>query len=124
MYYRYLNPGPRALRSNSSATLHPTSTRNTLPVSPLQHAVLLGPLRAATYVCIHGLLAATLGSLWAARVPFWGSVAAGAAVRMAGQFLYLVLSSATMNENLFALMLSNVYNMLVRVGWGARERVG
>lgn len=75
-------------------------------------------------MCIHGLMAATLGSLWAARVPFWGSVAAGAAVRMAGQFLYLVLSSATMNENLFALMLSNIYNMLVR-GWrNPREETG
>ncbi|KXZ54746.1 hypothetical protein GPECTOR_4g816 [Gonium pectorale] len=74
--------------------------------------VLLGPLRAMSYLLIHGLLAATLGSLWAAKAPFWLGVAAGALVRMAGQLGYLVMSSVTMNENMFALLLSNVYNML------------
>jgi len=33
---------------------------------------------------------------------------------MAGQLGYLVLSSLTMNENLFAVMLANVHNLLVR----------
>jgi hypothetical protein len=42
---------------------------------------------------------------------------------MAGQLGYLVLSSVTMNENLFHVMLANVHNLLVRqrgiwVGWG------
>ena len=33
---------------------------------------------------------------------------------MAGQLGYLVLSSVTMNENLFQVMLANVHNLLVR----------
>jgi hypothetical protein len=35
-------------------------------------------------------------------------------LRMAGQLGYLVMSSLTMNENLFAVMLANVHNLLVR----------
>ncbi|GLC34320.1 hypothetical protein PLESTB_000742500 [Pleodorina starrii] len=74
--------------------------------------VLLGPLRAMSYLFLHGLLAATLGSLWSAQAGFWPGVVAGALVRMVGQLSYLVMSSVTMNENMFALLLSNVYNML------------
>jgi hypothetical protein len=77
-------------------------------------AVLLGPLRAVSYLLIHGLLAATLATLWRSKANLWLCVAVGAVVRMAGQLLYLVLSSVTMNENLFAIMMSNVYAMLVR----------
>ncbi|GIL91598.1 hypothetical protein Vretimale_9635 [Volvox reticuliferus] len=77
--------------------------------------VLLGPLRAMSYFFLHGLLAATLGSLWSARGGFWVGVMAGALVRMFGQLSYLVMSSVTMNENMFALLLSNVYNMLDQV---------
>lgn len=76
-------------------------------------AVLLGPLRAVSYVLIHGLLAATLASLWRLKANFWLGIVVGAVVRMAGQMAYLVLSSVTMNENLFAIMLSNVYSLLV-----------
>lgn len=78
--------------------------------------MLLGPLRAVTYVCLHGALAAVLGSLW--RLPklnWWAGVAIGAVVRMAGQFGYLVFSSFTMNENLFAVMLANVHAMLDQI---------
>ncbi|PNW81039.1 hypothetical protein CHLRE_07g340150v5 [Chlamydomonas reinhardtii] len=77
--------------------------------------VLLGPLRAASYLWLHGLLAATLGSLWKARCGFWTCIAAGAAVRMLGQFAYLLMSSVMMNENMWALMLSNIYNMLDQI---------
>ena len=76
--------------------------------------VLLGPLRAVSYVLMHGLLAASLGSLWRLRAPWALSVPVGALVRVGGQLAYLALSSATMNENLFAVMLSNVHALLVR----------
>ncbi len=75
--------------------------------------MLLGPLRAVTYVLMHGLLAASLGSLWRLRAPWSLSVPIGAVIRMAGQLAYLLLSSVTMNENLFAVLLSNVHALLV-----------
>jgi hypothetical protein len=45
----------------------------------------------------------------------------GAVLRMAGQLGYLVLSSVTMNENLFQVMLANVHNLLV--SWCTRGLV-
>jgi hypothetical protein len=44
---------------------------------------------------------------------------------MSGQLAYLVLSSLTMNENLFSIMLANVHNLLVsRGGPGASSGSG
>ncbi|KAJ9534390.1 hypothetical protein QJQ45_016087 [Haematococcus lacustris] len=77
--------------------------------------VLLGPFRSLSYVLIHGLLAASLATMWKAKANFWVVVVVGAAVRMAGQMAYLVLSSVTLNENLFAVMMSNVYAMLDQI---------
>lgn len=65
---------------------------------------------------MHGMLAAALGSMWVWRWPWAASILAGAVLRMAGQLGYLVLSSLTMNENLFAVMLANVHNLLVSAG--------
>eukprot|EP00879_Flechtneria_rotunda_P012359 GHRR01012906.1.p1 GENE.GHRR01012906.1~~GHRR01012906.1.p1 ORF type:complete len:280 (+),score=115.70 GHRR01012906.1:215-1054(+) len=79
--------------------------------------VLLGPLRAITYVLMHGMLAAALGSMWVWQWPWLISIPAGAVLRMVGQLGYLVLSSLTMNENLFAVMLANVHNLLVSATW-------
>jgi hypothetical protein len=90
------------------------------PLNSNIFAVLLGPLRAVTYVLLHGGLAAALGSMWAAGWSWSASVLAGAALRMSGQLGYLLLSSVTMNENLFAVMLANVHNLLVRIAAGRR----
>jgi hypothetical protein len=40
--------------------------------------VLLGPLRAITYVLMHGVLAASLGSMWVWKWPWAISIPAGA----------------------------------------------
>ncbi|GFR50418.1 hypothetical protein Agub_g12635 [Astrephomene gubernaculifera] len=77
--------------------------------------VLLGPLRALSYFFLHGLLAASLGAMWKLGANFWLGIVLGAVVRMGGQLSYLVMSSVTMNENMFALLLSNVYNLLDNV---------
>ncbi|KAG1670099.1 hypothetical protein FOA52_013675 [Chlamydomonas sp. UWO 241] len=77
--------------------------------------VLLGPLRAVSYLLLHGLVAATLGSLWSQKVGWTASVAIAALVRLAGQLSYLVLSSVTMNENFFWVVLNNVYSLLDQV---------
>ena len=77
--------------------------------------MLLGPLRAVTYVLMHGMTAAALGTMWVWRWPWAASVLVGSALRMLGQLGYLLLSSATMNENLFAVMVANVHNLMVRM---------
>jgi hypothetical protein len=84
-------------------------------------AVLLGPVQAATYLLNHGLLAGALGGLLAGRAPWALGVPAAAAVRVAGQLGFIALSGWTMNENLWALLLSNVFALLVRrAGRGGR----
>lgn len=74
--------------------------------------MLLGPLRAVTYALMHGILAASLGTLWRWQAPWALSIPLGAVIRMAGQLGYLMLSSVTMNENLFAVLLANVHALL------------
>ena len=78
-------------------------------------AVLLGPLQSLTFLLNQGLLAATLGSFWAGQAHWAVSVPAAALVRVGGTLAYIMLSSWTMNENLFALLMSNVYALLVSI---------
>lgn len=92
----------------------PAAGWGTMTATAFLLLVLLGPLRAVTYVLMHGMTAAALGSMWVWKWPWLASVAVGSASRMAGQMGYLVLSSATMNENLFAVMVANVHNLMVR----------
>lgn len=75
--------------------------------------MLLGPIRAMSYTLLHGLLAATMGTTWKWKWNFWLSIVVCGVMRMLGQLAYLLMSSFTMNENLFALLLSNVFTMLV-----------
>jgi hypothetical protein len=76
-------------------------------------AVLLGPLQSLTYLLNSGMLAATLGAVWVMRAHWSLTVPIAALVRVAGTLLYLVLYSWTMNENLFALLMTTVYALLV-----------
>lgn len=121
------------LPASGLATLLLSDPKLSTPVSPvsphsatpLPHlTVLLGPLRAVTYVLLHGSVAATLGTLWKSRFPWWPSILLSSAVRLFGQFAYLVLSSLTMNENFFWVVLSNVHSMLVSWGWERWECEG
>jgi hypothetical protein len=76
--------------------------------------VLLGPLRALSYALVHGVVAATLGTCWRLKANFWLAVLAGGVMRVVGQLGYLALASLTMNDNVWGIMVSNVYNLLVR----------
>lgn len=72
----------------------------------------MGPVRAATYLLVYGVLSYTLAVCWALRLPWLLSVPLGALSRIAGYFAYLALSSFVTNENLLALMMANVYALL------------
>ena len=77
-----------------------------------------------TYVLMHGVTAAALGTFWRWRVAWAVSIPAGAFLRMAGQLAYLMLSSITMNENLFAVVLANVHSLLVSVNLTLAKPIG
>ena len=77
----------------------------------------MGPVRAVTYLLIYGLLSLALGCGWAWRLPWGATVPLAAAVRIGGYMLYIQLSSWVTNENLLALMITNVHSLLVSPGW-------
>lgn len=76
-------------------------------------AVLQGPLQSLTYLLNQGLLAATLGASWSMGVHWVVSVSTGAFVRVAGMMAYVLMSSWVMNENLFSVLMTNIYSLLV-----------
>ena len=53
-----------------------------LPCSP---AVLMGPVKAVTYLLMYGVLSLTLGGCWAARLPWALSIPLAAAARRDGR---------------------------------------
>lgn len=76
-------------------------------------AVLLGPVRAVSYFFMHGLLAVFLGALWHWKAHWSISLATGTIIRLIGTLGYFVVTSWTLNEDLFSLLLANVYSLLV-----------
>ena len=77
--------------------------------------MLLGPLKALSYLLEHGLSSAALGALWRWRVHWSLSMAAGSVVRITSTAGVLALSSWALNEDLVALLMSNAYSMLVSI---------
>ena len=75
--------------------------------------MLFGPLQATSYLLNHGLLSAALCSLWTLRVPVFLMMPACAAVRVVGQAGSIVVTSWALRENLFALVVNNLYALLV-----------
>ena len=76
-------------------------------------AVLLGPVRAVTYLFMHGMVAVCLGAMWHWRA-YWGvSLVFGSIIRLLGTLGYLAVTSWILNEDLFALLLANVYSLMV-----------
>ncbi|KAL6771280.1 hypothetical protein ACKKBF_B34640 [Auxenochlorella protothecoides x Auxenochlorella symbiontica] len=108
-YASYFLPLPTvlvALRHGHTAALR------AVLVSVLLLLVLTGPLRAATFLCMHGAMAVALGVAWAARLPWALSIPLAAAARCTGYAAYVALSSWATGEDLVALLLANVRALL------------
>lgn len=93
----------------------PLACTKALFVAFLLLFILLGPYRAVTYILIYGLLSLALGVSWTLRLPWVISVPLAAVARVIGFLLYFSLSSWISNENLMALMLNNIHNMLDQI---------
>lgn len=105
----YVIPLPVVLSAVRSGAL---SGARTCAATAALIVVLLGPLRAVAYCLYHGFLAAALGAMWRGNLPWAVTVPLGALVRVGGQLAYIALSSFTLNENLFAVLLANVHALL------------
>jgi hypothetical protein len=80
---RPVGPGTARRLRLASTLWHTRMPPPFLPPSPHCCAVLMGPVRAVTYLLVHGLVSITLGTAWALHAPWWASVPAGAAARRA-----------------------------------------
>jgi len=78
--------------------------------------VLQGPLRASVFVFMHGLVGATLGWVWALKLPWRAVVPLAAVAKVLGVLGYVSVSSWVLQDNLFNLVVTNVSLMLDHVG--------
>ncbi|KAK9823972.1 hypothetical protein WJX72_006715 [[Myrmecia] bisecta] len=108
-YLGYFLPMPVIVSAMRSG---PSAGRKTMVATCFLLLVLLGPVQAVSYLLTHGLTASVIGTLWCWHAPWVLSVPVGAAVRVLGTLGYLKVSGWTLNENLFALLLNNVYSLL------------
>ena len=80
-------------------------------------AVLMGPVRATTYVLVYGLLSVALGISFRLQLPWLFGIPLCSIARLSGQGLYILLSSWITNENLLYLLISNAQTLLVSKMW-------
>ena len=62
----------------------------------------------------HGILSAALCTFWSRRAPVLLMIPLCAALRVLGQAGSIVVSSWALQENIFALIVNNLYSLLVR----------
>jgi hypothetical protein len=74
--------------------------------------ILLGPVRAVTYVLVYGLLSIALGVSFKTGLPWAVGVPLGAVARLTGQWMYISVTSWVTNENLLELLISNAQTLL------------
>lgn len=89
--------------------------RKTMVATAVLLLVLSGPVKALTYVLMHGLLGFTMGSLWRLRVKWSFSIFLCTLVRAIGALGYVLTSSFLIRENILALITVNVHATLTLI---------
>ncbi|KAM7492158.1 hypothetical protein LguiA_035079 [Lonicera macranthoides] len=86
--------------------------RKTMVATATLLLVLSGPVKALTYLLMHGLLGLTMGSLWRSRASWRVSIPLSAFVRAIGAMGYVVTYSFLIRENILALITINIHASL------------
>ncbi|XP_057542637.1 uncharacterized protein LOC130821052 [Amaranthus tricolor] len=89
--------------------------RKTMVATAMLLLVLSGPVKALTYVLMHGLLGFTMGSLWRLQVRWSFSIFVCTLVRAIGALGYVITSSFLIQENILALITINVHATLTMI---------
>ncbi|CAO2828443.1 unnamed protein product [Amaranthus hypochondriacus] len=89
--------------------------RKTMVATAMLLLVLSGPVKALTYVLMHGLLGFTMGSLWRLQVRWSFSIFVCTLVRAIGALGYVITSSFLIRENILALITVNVHATLTMI---------
>ncbi|GBG77831.1 hypothetical protein CBR_g25761 [Chara braunii] len=101
-----LPPVIAALRWNAAAG------RKTMVATLLLLFIIGGPLKAVSYVLLHGMLGMVIGGLWSWHVSWTSSLLLCKLVRMLGLILSVAMSSWFIKENLLALLINQAHASL------------
>ncbi|KAI3730889.1 hypothetical protein L1987_62069 [Smallanthus sonchifolius] len=83
--------------------------RKTMVATATLLLVLGGPIKAITYLLMHGFLGLAMGSLWRSKASWGVSVFVSTFVRAAGAMCYVVMYSFLIRENILALITINIH---------------
>ncbi|MCO5607434.1 hypothetical protein L7F22_061630 [Adiantum nelumboides] len=83
--------------------------RKTMVATGMLLLVLSGPLKAATYLLMHGFLGLTMGALWRSKMSWGSSLIICTLVRSIGAMGFVFLTSWLIRENLLVLITINAH---------------
>ncbi|GMH01840.1 hypothetical protein Nepgr_003679 [Nepenthes gracilis] len=86
--------------------------RKTMVATTVLLLVLSGPVKASTYLLMHGLVGFTMGSLWRLQANWSLSIFLCTWVRAMGAMGYVLISSFLIRENILALITINIHASL------------
>ncbi|XP_002982830.2 uncharacterized protein LOC9662069 isoform X2 [Selaginella moellendorffii] len=86
--------------------------RKTMVTTALLLLVIAGPLKALSYVLMHGFLGVAMGALWRWRINWGVSILACTLVRAVGAIGFVFLSSWLIKENILNLITINTHASL------------
>lgn len=86
--------------------------RKTMVATAMLLLVLSGPVKALTYLLMHGLVGVTMGTLWRLRANWSLSIILCAFVRALGAVGCVLISSFLISENILALITVNIHASL------------
>ncbi|XAR55881.1 hypothetical protein NMG60_11036114 [Bertholletia excelsa] len=89
--------------------------RKTMVATAILLLVLSGPVKALTYLLMHGLLGFTMGTLWRMGSSWGLSILLCALVRALGAMGYVLISSFLIRENILALITINIHASLTYI---------
>ncbi|RWR77048.1 DUF2232 domain-containing protein [Cinnamomum micranthum f. kanehirae] len=89
--------------------------RKTMVATAMLLLTLSGPVKASTYLLMHGLVGLAMGSLWRLGADWGLSILLCTTVRAIGLLGYVLMSSFLIRENILALITINIHASLTFV---------
>ncbi|CAM8979908.1 unnamed protein product [Rhodiola kirilowii] len=89
--------------------------RKTMVATGMLLLVLAGPVKALTYLLMHGFVGFTMGSLWRLGTNWTLSIFITTLVRAIGACGYVLVTSFLIRENIFALITINIHASLAYI---------
>ncbi|XP_068643690.1 uncharacterized protein [Aristolochia californica] len=86
--------------------------RKTMVATAMLLLTLSGPVKASTYLLMHGVVGLAMGSLWRLQTSWSISIVLCTVVRAMGAVGYVLLSSFLIRENILAIITINIHASL------------